>query len=717
MENIAKMQNGREYDKTLIRVSDHDLPTVTDEEIGRQRKILQELESRPLIVDKSHLLTTRPLPKRAKASTSKVSLSKSAPPKRTPKSVLYTHTTTSGSGLNTNHVVSEKSASNIPTNSAVENKHGTQLLLALLTSVLGKVDGPSTTQPNIVSSKKGKEKETADDALADVLKVLLPFIPNAVVQASAASSEGDTPSAASTMTPAPLLGPKVDYRNGLPSKVTLPFSKPPLLFKTTEETFYHSRPGPTRPYDQHWATNVTEPTREHPKVREDAHPVPGGGWARGRNLVPRATSSTNSAPLAPSAQTEHVASDSAKCAAASAAQPDKENTPPSKTGRGLKRAITTVTENKGEECASNKPNDKKRKQNPAVQSNNDPGGSKRTTMGLTSRNKTNTFGVSGPTVAASSPSRSTASAMVARPVMAMSEPDYISRPPPIVATSLDLIGEPPRTPPRRDTSLDNDAGDSLFTPCAPDSELTPLSRGDTQYSANKPPSSPSVTRKKYHSSHTASGPSLTIDTGGSQECSETDSERHPVRTGWDLPPSSPPPPTSPISPRADLGSERDDHMDFELTLQSGQVDMENSSADGTFQDGGATIKHDCVSTAGADDGPSMMSFQTPDCSSDFDLLAANTDFDFGALDQAQEGAEGVELDIEELWSSLGPVIAQAQSDSSIPANNHASSHDEADFSCFDVGNDQLHVETEVQGGVDALKLAEDLKALFGGCVL
>ncbi|KAF8531602.1 hypothetical protein JB92DRAFT_2193359 [Gautieria morchelliformis] len=558
----------------------------------------------------------------------------------------------------------------------------------------------------------------ADDALAGVLKELLPFIPNAVVQAS---SEGDTPFVANATTPAPLLGPKDDYRNGLQPRGTLPFSKPPLLFKTAEETFYHSRPGTNRPYDQHWAINETEPTREHPKVREDAHPVPGGGWARGRNLVPRIIPSTNSAPLVPSGQREHVASDPAKCTAPSAAQPDKENTPPSKTGRGLKRAISAVTENKGKEGASHKVNDKKRKQNPAaVQGNNEPGGAKRTAMGLTSRNKTNTFGVSGPPVAASSPSRSTASAMAARslPVMAMSEPDYLSRPPPIVATSLDLIREPPRTPPRRDTSLDDNAGDSLFTPCAPDSESTPLFRDGTQHSANGPLCSPSVARKKSRSGHTASGPSLTIDTGGSEECSGTESEPHPVRTGWDLPPSSPPPPTSPVSPRADLGSERDDHMDFELTmqLQSRQVDMEKGSADGTFEGGGTTIKRDGVSTARADDPPSMMTFQIPDCSSDFDLLA-NADLDFGSLSQGQEGTEGVELDIEELWSSLGPVIAQAQSDSSVPANNHASSQAEADFSCFDLGNDQSHVESEGQGGVDALKLAEDLKALFGGCVL
>ena len=693
MENIAKMQQGREYDKTLIRISDHDIPAVTKEEIARQRKILQDLESRPLIVDKSRLLTTKPLPKRAKTSTSIVPLSRNTLPKRTPRSAsATTNAPASGSRLNTNDIDNKKNSSNVPTINAVESKHGTQLLLSLLTSVLGKVDGSSADS---VTSQKGKEKESTDGALAGILKELLPFIPNAV-QANAVSASRATPSPASTFLARP--GNQWgDFR----TQGTLPLSKSPALFKTAAETFYDSRSGPNGQYDQHWAVAA----KEQPKVHENAHPVPGGGWARGRNLIPRAATSTStSIPLLPSEQIECSSSDPVKCASTSTAQaqPDKENTPPTKTGRGLKRALSTVGEAGGK---GSNVNDKKRKQNtaPAV-GTNEAGGAKRTTIGLTARDKTNTSVASDVLAVASSPSRSTALTRTAQslPVMAMSEPDYLSRPPPIVASSTfpELIKEAPRTPPRHET--DDNAGDSLFTPCAPDNEFPSLFRVSNHHSVSGPLSSPSAARGKSLSSHVANVISVQ---GGSQDGSGTGSESRPVKTGWDLPPSSPPPPTSPISPHAGIDSEQDDNMDLMTTLylQTPPVEMEKGSRDGNFEDQDTTIKSDGIST------PAAETFQIPECSSDFDLFTDN-DFDIGSLRQAQEGTGGIELDIEELWGSLGPVIAQAQS--GIP---ETSSQVDADLSYFDLGDNHTHVAPD--GGVDATKLAEDLKALFGGCVV
>jgi hypothetical protein len=720
MENLAKMQRGQEHDKSLIKISDHNLPPVTDEEMARQRKILQELESRPLIVDKSRLLTTKPLPKRARVSTSVVPLSKSTPIKRTPRSASSNNATASGSGVKTVDVTSGQSTLNVSAKTMAENKHGTQLLLSLLASVLGKVDGSSTAQPNYTASQKGKEKDTAEDTLAGVLKELLPLIPNVAAQANAVSSQVATPSLVST-TPTSLVlhGTQADQWTG--SQRTL-LSNTPLLFKTADETFYQSQQGPNRPSSQHSMVNTAGPIRVHPKVHENAHPVPGGGWARGRNLVPRKTTSTDSVPLTPSEWKESAASSAAKSGSTSAAeaQPDKENTPPKKTVRGIKRALSTTAETTEKGGIPLKANDKKRKQNPELAlGNQEAEGSKRTAPGLNARNKTNTFGASGLKVAASSPSRNTASARAAQglPVMAMSEPDYILLPPPIVATStsLDLITEPPRTPPSHETSLDDSGGDSLFTPCALDPELTSRFRGGAHHSDNVPPSSPSAARKKSRGSHVANCSSVSTIPRRNPGCSGTESESQLVRTGWDLPPSSPPPPTSPVSSHADIGSEQDDNMVFELATQPQieSVEVERGGTDGEFGDQGTTTKCDSVSTAVVEFPPSL-AFHAPDCASDFDSLAG-TDFDFGWLSQCQDGTEENELDVEELWSSLGPVISQAQSDSSVTTNNQTSS--QADFSCFDLGNDPSHVETEVQSGVDAVKLAEDLKALFGGCVV
>ena len=719
MENIAKMQRGCEYDKSLIKISDHDVPKVTDEEMARQRKILEELESRPLIVDKTRPLTTKPLPNRAKPFMAKVPLSQSTPPKQTSRFASPINAITSDSSVNTSHIVSDEIALNLSTQSVAENKHGSQLLLSLLTAVLGKVDEHSATQPNLPTSRKGKAKDTAKDPLADVLKELLPLIPNVTFQTSALSSNGATTSPASAMpTSVSPGGAHVDRWKG--SQRALPLSTNSPLFKTADETFYHSQPGPKRPTNQHLDGNLAGSFREPPKVREDAHPVPGGGWARGRNLVPRTASSTNLKPSPPKGGSEYAASSTAKGAIASTAegQPNKENTPPTRTGRGLKRALSNVAETKEKGGVTIKTNDKKRKQNPKsaeVES------AEQMRTGLKAKDQTNTFGGSSLTTAASSPSRSTASARVAQslPMMAMSEPGYLFPPPPIVATSTspDLIIEPPRTPPRPETSLDDNLGDSLFTPRAPDPELEPRFRGDTHHSDNGPPVSPSSARRA-RGSHVSNHPRVATGLGGSPECSGTDPGTRPVRTGWDLPPSSPPPPTSPISPQADISFEQDNYMVLELTTQSQseEVEMEKSGTDGRFGDQGATINSVGVSTAVAGVHPSLAS-QAPDVSSDFDSLVG-TDFDLGWLSQNQEGAEGDELDVEELWSSLGPMIAQAQSDSSFAANSQTSSQVEADFSCFDQGYDQSHgVDTGDQNGVDAVKLADDLKALFGGCVV
>lgn len=717
MESIAKMQRGEKYDKSLIRISDHDRPPVTNEEIARQRKILEELESRPLIVDKSRLLTTKPLPKRARVSTSTVPLSKSTPPKRTPRSSSFNTATASGSGVRSVDVTCGDNAS---TNIVAKGNHGTQDLLSLLTSVLGKVDGCSTTQPNNPGSQKGKDKETADDTLAGVLRELLPLIPNVAAQTSALSFQDATPSPISTTPTSIPHGTQTNQWNG--SQRTL-LSNTSRLFKTADETFHHSQPGPYRPNGQHWAINVPRSMGEYPKVHEDAHPVPGGGWARGKNLVPRTATSTDSM-LPPSEQGEPVVSNAAKRDSPSSVetQPDKENTPPKKTGRGIKRVLPAVVEAKEKGNTPLKTNEKKRKQSPEqAHDGQDAGNAKRAAMGLKPRNKTNTFGASNFAVTASSPCRKAASASTAQnmPVMAISEPDYILPPPPIVATttSPDLIIEPPRTPPRHETPLDDNGGDSLFTPCALDLEFTSRFRGGTHHSDNGPPSSPSASRRKPRGCHVANQLSVATLSEGSPECSGTTSDSQLVRTGWDLPPSSPPPPTSPISPHADIGSQQNDTMIFELTMQPqiGSAEVEKSDTVGKFGDWGPTTKCDGDSTTVGDVPPSL--FQTSDCSSDFDSLT-DPDFDFGWLSQCQESTEGNELDVEELWSSLGPVISQAQSDSSVTTNNQTSSQVEADFSCFDLGSDLSHVDTEdVQGGVDAAKLADDLKALFGGCVV
>ena len=150
-----------------------------------------------------------------------------------------------------------------------------------------------------------------------------------------------------------------------------------------------------------------------------------------------------------------------------------------------------------------------------------------------------------------------------------------------------------------------------------------------------------------------------------------------------------------------------------MQLQTGPVEMEKGSTDGKFEDQGTStaIKSDGILT------PVAETFQIPNYSSDFDMLT-DTGFDFSFPSRVQEGMEGIELDIEELWSSLGPVIAQAQPESSVPASSHTSSEGDVDFSYFDLGTDEIQVETTgVQSGVDAIKVAEDLKALFGGCVV
>ncbi|KAF8588858.1 hypothetical protein K439DRAFT_539869 [Ramaria rubella] len=717
MENIAKMQKGEPYDKTLIPMFDSGTPKITDEEISKQRRLLEELQSRPLIVDKSsRLLTTKPLPERKKAPMTVVTQMNQASAKRKPKRFLPSKAVASGSCIGADELTGDISSCDPSNGNVGKDKQEAHLLLALLTSVLGRIDGASAA-PIVHDSKKGKQKEKLpldEGTLTDALKGLLPLLSNTVTHTCESSSVRTAQVSNSSS-----LSTSKSWK-GMPQSLEgfSTQSKIPQIFKTTEETYY--KPPPDRLHDQHWTVTKSSLTyNELPKVREDAHPVPGGGWARGRSLVPR--TAVTAYPIShpdPILSSEHAVSDTANFGTISATQVqlDKENKPPTPE-RGLKRTLSFISDAKEPDSVSSKSQGKKRRQG-IIGTDETRSVIGRTVMGSTGRNKTSTNGASGSKTVASSPVTSTASTRARRtlPVVAVSEPD-LTPPLPIVATtSLDLIIDPPRTPPQRKKSLEVDAGDSLFTPCAP--ALTP------QFSGSAVLTSPSPVRRSTHCRQVDKISTASTATECNAECSASGLELKRVKTGWDLPPSSPPPPTSPIEPHAHMGSESEDIIPFDLSSQPQNgldVGMEKGGIDGRFEDHGAAIKCADVSTHISDDSGFHSPLPTSDYTSDFGPFS-DGDFDLGVLSQA-DMSEGIDLDIDELWKTLGPVIAQAHSDNNIAANSEASSQVEADFNYFDLGN-QTQVDSEESGAdavnlkrVDAVKLAEDLKALFGGCVV
>jgi len=313
--------------------------------------------------------------------------------------------------------------------------------------------------------------------------------------------------------------------------------------------------------------------------------------------------------------------------------------------------------------------------------------------------------------------------------MAMSEPDYFS---PVVARlpiiassdSSHLAIEAPKTPPRRDRLSDDDVGGSLFTPA---SASRPA--GNVLPSGN-PLFSPSPMPANSRGSHVDDASRISATSVLGVECQCAPLAPRNVSTGWDLPPSSPPPPTSPISPSNDLDADQNDQMDFEFATQLHSelnIGMEKGGTDGRFEDHGTMINCADISTPAGDpqsmgDGEladQLLAFHTPVSSSDFGPLS-EPEFDFNELGQIEGehgGGQGIELDIEQLWSSLGPVIAQAHTDPNVAGETNTAPQPQTDFAFFDLGSDQEHVGSEGQGGVDAVKLAEDLKALFGGCVV
>ena len=722
MENIAKGQRGEAYDKTLVVSSELEGPKVTDDDIARQQKTLEELESRPLIVDQSSCLTTEPLPKRTVSPTSIVPLSKqvdNVAPKRKGRSNKPTNAAASGSNQHAATAVTQLPSGSM--HGVTGDQPGAGLLLSLLACVLGNVDEPSIAGMTPVADAgqndtKGKTKTPlpVDNALTGALQRLLPLLSTNVSRSAAPLST----SASSLVQHA---GDTRTCTSGaLQSKPPQP-QKGQRLFKTTEETFYSDVPhGPNWPRDNHWAAGKSMPSEKPtPKVREEAYPVPGGGWARGRSLVPR-----DSAPRASPADTSRDMTMRTNTLTTLVAS-EKENKSRTKTVRGLKRSLSNGVDAKENATTSNvarqQTSTKKRKQESAsgVKSNAVKSqGTTRAVMGSAQNNKADLSQQSGMMFTASSPGR-TAPMNVDRslPVVAMSEPDYFSpglpaRP---VVAPESSSPELPKTPPRRGRLSDDGADGSLFTPCAPASATQLV--GNAMSPADGLLFSPSPVAVISRGNHVEAGSRPPATAGHSQNQSN----------GWDLPPSSPPPATSPISPHTDLGAEQG--MDFEFVSQLlNELNSEMEQADARFEDHGTTINRASASAVTGGLPPSLaegppsdepLSFQTPATSSDFDPLSDGT-FDFGELGQfggEEARGQGIELDINELWSSLGPVIVQAQAESNTADDQFQPSSPHEDFGIFGLGSDQTHVESQVQGGVDAVKLAEDLKSLFGGCVV
>lgn len=681
MKNIAKMQRGEPHNRTLVGPVNLSHPIITDEDLARQSKILEELQARPLIIDRSPtLLTSKPLQRRK--STANMTIGKA---NRKQGSASPANAVASGSNaFNSN--------SNLASSSSVAGKPGNDDLLALLSTLLSKVDSPAPIESNPQEvPRRGKEKEQPDidNALVMTLAQLLPLL-------SAAQSKTQT-AASVVQTSSSSVAQPVGQWDSKRVTTSQQASFPPLrLFPTTEETFYAQPRSPHWPYDQHWAQLKARTVSQDPlKMSSDPHPVPGG--AREKNSVPRGATS-NRSPLSSRSKDQNVT----KCVI-DLTQPEKENMPPT-IYRGLKRSSSLLDDGK-EKCnekTQEKFAGKKRKQDSsqsgdadAIKSSN-PG---RAVMGSVEENRASEIPATGPV-------RHTTTVIPSETMITpSSEPDFV-RPRPVIASSSfpDIIMEPPKTPPRCTELLNQDAEDSLFTP---DPKSTPRAaeRSMTLYT-------PSPMQGKSRVTHVASD---MLETASPHLRSGLGSDPQPVKTGWDLPPSSPPPPTSPASPHADIGSFEDDAVPPQLINHLQNEPDGDTDSCGKNSPGRSVGNEMCERNAMVQEATSISLGSSAPISA-FDSLS-EIDFNLELLDGAQgEMAVQNELDFDELWKTLGPVLVQAQNDTSAVCTNM--SPEGQSFNFFEMSDDGGQTATDTQ--MDALTItnaAEELKALFSGCVV
>jgi len=730
------MQRGEPYDTAIITEADSKLPKITDEAIMQQKRILEELERQPIIVDQRNLMTTKPLTKRG-SSSRRTSMSRTDPTNSRKRRPLSPTPNAVASSSKIPEPPSVKSPSveppsveppSVAQEVVPENHLGKETLASIFAGVLSKVDGSALSSSQITEDGgKGKgREEAATSGLTEALGKLLPYLSNTSQLSNIQQALTRFPALTSSVAPPSNTIPSFDPRAAIPPQQ--PPGQPQRLFTTTEETFYNPPQPGTWPYDQHWAVYthkavVNKPPVNPPLVHPDSHPVPGGGWARGKTLVPRsATAASSSTPSENQFNDRDAAPHPARpMTVIDLTQPDKENMPPPQTSRGLKRSSSMVSTN---DKSAEKAKSKKRKQDPNQSSDNDgnrTSNSRRTVMGSTEANRSifSTSGISGQNFSVSSPVRNTsaAAALMSRSMtnVAVSEPDYQARAMPIVASSSfpDVIMGPPKTPPRREGNLDEGVGASLFTP-GPQS--TPRAKRDLV------PDSSSLFTPSPKRASRGSHVVLEILTTSGPPPSVLASEIHSVKTGWDLPPSSPPPPTSPVSPKVDFGGQDDDTMIFNGTPQSqrGLSDGEGNHTSKVSEDVPASESTNESASTPTAHTLSIALGSSAACS-DFDLLVSEANFNFGNVDEELGFVpvqDGIDLDINELWNTLGPVIAQAQNDSSGEVGVQSAEAEQSGFDLFSFGyGDGTHTSADMQNNFDTVKLAEDLKALFGGCVL
>lgn len=642
------MQRGEPYDCTLITSNDLNALKVTEDDIIRQQKIVDDLESRPAISrQRSSFLTTKPLPSRTATPSISATALKSDESSSSASNTSTTNDKPSGLSF-TSQASTAASGSRSSTTVALDPGviPNAEILQSLLISLLGKID-ISLTKPSV----KGKETEAATNIDPTLLVSLRHFLP--LLSNSSALPPHCGPTHMPSLMPHSIPQKPHVWNVPVPGLMS---SVSKRLFQTADETF-HSSDHPSSELTEHApnrANHYSFAKSDPPKVREDAHPVPGGGWARGRNLIPRALSTTLSDRQSGQQSMHTSPSPSADT------ELDKENKPLSNLSRNIKRG-SAASQDKENLSDIPKHNTKKRK----IESRSSYGEDAKTTgtqkTGLTTINAIdNTANVISRV--ASRPLRSSNSR-----IRTLSRSDSQDPSAPLVASADFPIPEPPRTPPRKDTTTNLDER-SLFTPATP-AHPSGIYTGASLFTP-----SPVWARTQDKST-----------VGSILHSAAIDSEPFTMKPGWDLPPSSPPPLTSPILPPADL-TVRD-----RLELTS------HITPKGTPQD---------MDKIGLRQVPSpAVIFPSSALSSDFEELSE------GDMGEALEPAltDDLELDIDELWNSLGPIIIQAQIDNPGLVDPSIDS--------FNSDCSVSHVVPESQNGIDAAKLSEDLKALFGGCVV
>lgn len=625
LQNLAKMQRGEPHDSTLILSSDVIAPKVTQEDIERQQKIVNDLESRPVISRQTDLLTTKPLPNRS-ANLSMPSENRTRIGSKQPNSDNLLSACNASSASDKTSPISIHTAS-VPRSSHSGTMQNIELIYSLFTTMLS---GSSAKL-----SPKGKETqptESIDPALIASLGQLLPFL----TPRPGFSTDGHN------TTPSIMSQPHHQLWNHYTPVSDLSSGASQRFFQTADETF--RIPNTSSPQlAAHVSSNIAtygHARSDPPKVREDAYPVPGGGWARGKNLVPRT-------PVPPGTITsdQQLEQSSMKLDLSSDAGAGKENKPPPNMTQGIKRGSAALLE---KESNFPKNNSKKRKAEKSGHTDVKAIGIRRTNSAAVSATQKTDSLISH---AASSPLRSSNSQN-----RILSEPDFQGPSAPLIATSDFSFPEPPRTPPPKYDAI-NSVEKSLFTPATPVNITAHTNEICTEASLFTP--SPVLARSQEKSGERSILHSAAID-----------SEPFIMKPGWDLPPSSPPPPTSPI-----LSPTHETAQDI-----------------GKNEFGQATVSVELL--------PSST------LSSEFEELSEG-----GETQKLSQPSlsDDIELDIDELWNSLGPIIVQAQIENAGmagPSNSNLSSD-----------SNLSHVVTESQNGIDAAKLADDLKALFGGCVV